>query len=125
MIQVLLLDDNPTQLKFREMLFRGAGIGCLVAHDPGEALVLLQDDLARRSIGAVVTDHFMPGMSGAEFVRRLRTINGDLPVIVLSGLPAAAREYEGLRVTFRQKPCEPEDLLALVIRASGNGADGR
>jgi len=124
MTQVLLLDDNPAQLRFRELLFRGAGIECLVAQDPVEALTLLENDLPHHSIGAVVTDHTMPRMRGPEFVGRLRAIDAGLPVIVLSGLPEAAQEYHGLEVTFRQKPCEPEDLTALVIRAMGNGAEG-
>lgn len=118
MTQVFLLDDNPEQLKFRAMMFNGAGIESVVAHDPVEALAILENDEARRSIGAVITDHTMPGMRGPEFVGRLRAIDANLPVIVLSGLPGAAREYEGLKVTFRYKPCEPEDLLALVLRAS-------
>ena len=125
MTQVLLLDDNPAQLRFRELLFRGAGFECLAAREPGEALLMLENDLDRPAIGAVITDHTMPGMRGPEFVGRLRAIHASLPVIVLSGLPGAASEYHGLQVTFRQKPCEPEDLLSLVVRALGNRAPGQ
>lgn len=117
MAQVLLLDDNPAQLMVRELLFRRAKIACCVAAHPGDALELLRNDLNESTIGAVITDHLMPGMSGVEFVRRLRAINRNLPVIVLSGLPDAEEEYHGLEVAFRLKPCEPEDLLSLVIRA--------
>jgi DNA-binding response OmpR family regulator len=56
----------------------------------------------------------MPGMDGAEFVRELRTFNDELPVIVISGLAEAEQEYADLAITFRTKPCEPEDLIALV-----------
>jgi DNA-binding NtrC family response regulator len=122
MARVLLLDDNPAQLKFRELLFREAGIECIVADDSREALSLLENDVQRLTVGAVLTDHTMPRMSGPEFVGRLRAIDAALPVIVLSGQPGVAREYDGLQVTFRQKPCEPEDLLNLVARALGNDA---
>jgi len=124
MTRVLLLDDNPAQLKFRALLFDRAGIECLVAHHPTEALTMLEDDAPHRSIGAVISDHTMPGMRGPEFVGRLRAIDAGLPVIVLSGLPGAAPEYDGLQVTFRQKPCEPEDLLALVVGAMGRASGG-
>lgn len=117
MAQVLLLDDNPAQLMVRELLFRRAQIACCVAANPGDALALLQSDLNEATIGAVITDHLMPGMSGVEFVRRLRAINRNLPVIVLSGLPDAEEEYDGLQVVFRLKPCEPDELLSLVTRA--------
>jgi DNA-binding response OmpR family regulator len=62
----------------------------------------------------------MPDMDGVEFVRELRTFNREVPVIVISGLPDADSEYAGLDVIFRNKPCEPEDLISLV-RTALNG----
>lgn len=114
MAQVLLLDDNSAQLFLRELLFRRAEIDCCVAANAGDALALLRSDLMESTIGAVITDHLMPGMSGAEFVRQLRAFNPAIPVIVVSGLPDAHEEYRDLRVTFRLKPCDPDDLIALV-----------
>ena len=34
--------------------------------------------------------------------------------VPISGLPDADAEYVGLNVIFRVKPCDPEDLIALV-----------
>jgi DNA-binding response OmpR family regulator len=59
----------------------------------------------------------MPDMDGSDFVRRLRSFNQEVPVIVISGLPDAETEYAGLNVIFRVKPCDPEDLIALVRTA--------
>jgi CheY-like chemotaxis protein len=112
--QILLLDDNAAQLTMREMVLRRAAIECHVATSGQSALALLRSSQAQDKIGAVVTDHLMPGMDGAEFVRQLRSFNQEIPVIVISGLPDADREYQGLNVIFRLKPCEPEDLIALV-----------
>jgi DNA-binding NtrC family response regulator len=117
MAQVLLLDDNAAQLQLRELLFRRAQIACCVSASPGDALALLRSDLHEGAIGAVITDHLMPGMSGVEFVRQLRSFNPFIPVIVTSGLPDAHEEYTDLRVTFRLKPCDPDDLIALVNAA--------
>ena len=117
MSQVLLLDDNSAQLYLRELLFRRAKIECCLAANAGDALALLRSDLGEATIGAVITDHLMPGMSGLEFVRQLRVFNPQIPVIVVSGLPDAWEEYKGLRVAFRSKPCEPDDLIALVTAA--------
>ena len=114
MRQVLLLDDNPSQLTIREMVLRKAHIECHVATNANGALALLRSDPGREKIGAVITDHLMPGMDGVEFVKQLRAFNEDIPVIVISGLPDADQEYEGLNVIFRLKPCEPEDLIALI-----------
>jgi CheY-like chemotaxis protein len=114
MKQVLLLDDNPIQLTVRELVLRKAAIEAHVATTGHAALALLRSDAGRQKIGAVITDHLMPGMDGVEFVRQLRSFNSELPVIVISGLPDADQDYKGLNVVFRMKPCEPEDLIELV-----------
>jgi DNA-binding response OmpR family regulator len=59
----------------------------------------------------------MPDMDGTEFVRQVRAFNKEVPIIVISGLPDADSEYAGLNVIFRVKPCDPEDLIALVKSA--------
>ena len=114
MRQVLLLDDNPAQLTIRELVLRKAQIDCHVATNASGALALLRSDPGREKIGAVITDHLMPGMDGVEFVKQLRSFNPGIPVIVISGLPDADQEYQGLNVIFRLKPCEPDDLINLV-----------
>jgi DNA-binding response OmpR family regulator len=65
-------------------------------------------------VGLVITDHLMPGCSGSELVRQLRSFNPTLPVIVLSGLPEAEPEYQGFNVLFRAKPFPPGQLIELV-----------
>ena len=117
MKQVLLLDDNIAQLTVRELVLRRAEIESHVATNAGSALALLRSEPGREKIGAVITDHLMPDMDGLEFVRQLRSFNPDVPVIVISGLPDVEEEYAGLNVTFRVKPCDPEDLIALVRTA--------
>lgn len=113
MAQVLLIDDNVAQLRVREMVLRGAGVEVSVATTAESALALLRSDTGLQ-IGAIVTDHIMPGASGADFVRELRKVNPDIPVIVISGASEAAEEYDGLDVAFRMKPCDPEELIRLV-----------
>jgi DNA-binding NtrC family response regulator len=117
MKQVLLLDDNPVQLAVRELVLRKAAIETHIATNAPSALALLRSDIGRQKIGVVVTDHIMPHMDGLEFVKQLRSFHPDMPIIVISGLPDADQEYNGLNVIFRLKPCDPEDLISLVRTA--------
>jgi CheY-like chemotaxis protein len=110
--QVLLIDDNPLQLSVREAVLRNAGFQVSIATTADSALATLR--VLRNRIGVVVTDHLMPGCSGSELVRKIRAGNDWLPVIALSGLAEAEREYEGLEVTFRLKPLLPPELIELV-----------
>jgi DNA-binding response OmpR family regulator len=110
--EVLLVDDNPLQLKVREAVLQKAGFRVCVATTATDALALLRA-LADR-VGVVVTDHVMPQCSGSELVRAIRAENNWLPIVVLSGLPEAFGEYEGLDVVFRAKPFPPSELIELV-----------
>jgi len=117
---VLLIDDNPVQLRAREAVLRNAGFETHIATTQETALALLGSEVAG-GVGAIITDHIMPGSSGAEFVRALRAVKPGVPVIVITGLAEAESDYRGAGVTFRQKPCPPEELIALV-RTSVSGA---
>ena len=114
---VLLVDDNPIQLSARQMVLSHAGLEVQVATSAESALALLRSLSQSRNIGVVVTDHIMPQATGSEFVRMLRDVNPEVPVIVISGMPDAQQEYEGMNVLFRQKPCPPPELIELVQSA--------
>jgi len=119
MKQALLLDDNIAQLTVRELVLRKGEIESHVATNGQSALALLSSEAGKAKIGVVITDHLMRDMDGVEFVHQLRIFNPDIPVVVISGLPDADAEYAGLNVIFRVKPCDPEDLIALVRSALG------
>ncbi len=65
-------------------------------------------------IGLIITDHIMPEMNGATFVKELRRTDAQMPVMVISGLEEAEQEYAGMNVLFLLKPLPPDHLLANV-----------
>jgi two-component system cell cycle sensor histidine kinase/response regulator CckA len=83
--------------------------------------------LARAASGAlgvdvVLTDVVMPGMSGPELMRRLRTYYPTMPVIYMSGYAeeATARlEIDPRTLDLLHKPFAPQDLLKRVEAALG------
>lgn len=119
MATVLLVDDSPTQLRLREAVLCDAGIEVATASTGDEALEYLRNSVSLR---LVITDHVMPGRSGAAFVRELRNRNSSMPVMVITGLPEAEDEYAGLNITFLEKPCAPEELIRKVRAALAEAA---
>jgi CheY-like chemotaxis protein len=113
---VLLVDDSPAQLTTRKLVLTQAGLTVHIATTAESALALLRSP-AGQEVGAIVSDHIMPQVSGAEFVRELRKVVPQIPVIIVSGLAEAEEEYAGLNVTFREKPCPPPELIRLVKSA--------
>jgi len=113
MPEILLIDDDATQLRLREAVLREAGFTVVTAETAHQALKLLGNSALSNGLGLIITDHVMPGPSGAAFARELRRFSG-VPVIVVSGMPEAEEEYEGLDVRFLAKPCLPEELIRQV-----------
>jgi len=113
---ILLIDDNAVQAATRQTILKRAGYFVIAVLNPLRALEQIQNHEFPAEIKLVITDHLMPGMMGAEFVRELRKTNPTLPVLVISGLEEAEEEYQGLDVLFRMKPLLPDNLLASVHR---------
>ena len=109
---VLLLDDNAIQAATRQTILRRSGYFAFAALNVKRALEQFQNDEFPAEIRAVITDHIMPGMSGADFVRELRKTHPRMPVMVISGLEEAQAEYAGMNVEFLVKPVPPEKLLS-------------
>ena len=65
---ILLLDDDLTTLTVLQRALAGAGFDVCSSSDPKQALSVVA---ANDAIAVVVTDLYMPHMSGLEFVEAL------------------------------------------------------
>jgi len=117
--RILLVDDNHIQSATRRAILEGCGRDVNIAQQGQQALEVLDQPDATQGIGLIITDHLMPVMSGPEFVAEVRRRGITLPVIVLSGLPDAESNYQGLDVIFRLKPFDPDSLIRLVQELLG------
>jgi PAS domain S-box-containing protein len=94
---VMILDDDPGSLKLVELLLKDIGCRAVCQRD-GEAALMqaLVDPPA-----VIVLDLLMPGMSGFEFLDRLRTLpaGNNIPVIVWTVKDLNESEREQLRVS--------------------------
>ena len=111
---LLLIDDDPVQLSTREAVLRHAGFAVSIATTAEGALAVMKSEPLASSLRLIITDHVMPGATGAQFVRALRAVNSTVPVIVVSGMPEIESEYQGLNVRFLPKPCFPQHLIERV-----------
>lgn len=66
----------------------------------------------------IVTDVRMPGMSGIEALRRIRTVAPDIPVVVVTGFGSdhTHTEARSLGAAVLDKPFDVDDLLGLIDR---------
>ena len=113
---ILLIDDNAVQAATRQTILKRAGYFVIAALSPERALGQFRQNEFPGEINLIITDHIMPAMTGAEFVRHLRTFAPTIPVLVISGMEEAELEYKDMNVQFRLKPLPPDNLLACVHR---------
>lgn len=114
MANILLIDDDAAQVATRQMVLANAGHHVLVATNGRTAAGLLRSGSGNAEVQLVITDHFMPGVSGPDLVRNLWQLKPNVPIIVLSGASEAQDEYTDMGVTFREKPIAPQELIELV-----------
>ena len=125
MAHLLLIDDDPVQLGVREAVLRRAGFTVSIATTAEGAMAVMRSQPLADNLRVIITDHIMPGATGAEFVRALRLVNPVVPVIVVSGLPEIDTEYQGLNVRFLSKPCPPQVMIDTVKQCIAQADDTR
>ena len=115
---VLFVDDEPAILRMAERMLASIGYRAVVSGSGGKALTTFKENPS--SFDLVITDHVMPGMTGAELTAKLIEIRPDIPVVMCTGFtdrfsPDKAREI-GIR-EFVMKPMEKKDLAVAIERA--------
>jgi CheY-like chemotaxis protein len=109
---ILLIEDEPQVQAVTTRILRAFGYSVITAHNERSALA--QAELYGPSIGLVVSDLVLPGVSGKDLVRRLRHPCEHAQVLYISGY---SPEHVGaLRdgALFLRKPFSAQELLALV-----------
>jgi CheY-like chemotaxis protein len=81
--RLLYIDDDESLLSLIKRLLSRRGFRVEVYAVGSDALAALRADPA--GFDLVVTDYNMPGMSGLDVARVIRTIRADLPVALASG----------------------------------------
>ena len=82
-IRVLHIDDDPMPLALFKRYFERNACQVTDYTDPRAALEALRKDPS--AFDLVLTDYNMPDLSGLDVARKVREIDANLPVVVLSG----------------------------------------
>lgn len=94
MIKVLILDDDPMVAEFNKRYLEELDGFTLVdlVHTP----VAAQDVLQKKEVDLLLLDNFMPGKTGLELLRNLRTAQSRLDVIFIT----AASDAQTIRTAL-------------------------
>jgi len=112
---ILIVDDNRDGLVVRRSLLEEVGYDVKIALSGEEGLKLFE---AHR-FDVVVTDYKMPRMDGIELIRRIRAVNANARVVLLSGFvdPLGLNEdNNGADIVIAKSSHEPQQLVRAVKR---------
>ncbi len=112
---VLVVDDEVAIANAAREVLEANGYRVLLANNATEALVLYTEH--SQEVALILTDIMMPVMNGVLFLRTLRKINPDVPVIASTGLCNQAQldTLKSLGVdTVLHKPYNSNTLLRTI-----------
>lgn len=115
MTRVLIVEDSPTQAERLQLILSSEGFEAEVTSDGDSALRAL----ARASFDMVISDIIMPGQSGYDLCRRIKSDPQlrNIPVILLTTRKDPIDIIRGLECgadNFYTKPYDPERLIERI-----------
>jgi len=117
---VMVVDDKEMMRDSVGSTLRRAGFDVVAANGGQEALKLAAD----RRPDAMVTDLKMPGMTGIDLLEKIRELDDELPVILMTAFGAIETAVQAIRLgafDYITKPFEGDELVIAVKRAIRHG----
>jgi DNA-binding NtrC family response regulator len=114
---VLVVDDEKNMRLSLQTVLKDEGYAARTVESAEAALELL----AREEFFMVLTDARLGGMSGYEFLKKIRAQKPDLPALMLTAYATPKLAVEAIKagaIDYLAKPFEPEELLHAVARCA-------
>ena len=112
-LRILLVDDEPLVRSGLAEMLRDAGHDIVEVESAREALSLIDECAA---FDLILTDHLMPGLTGAMLAQKLQATHPDLPLVLITGYVGTANEIPEGVITV-QKPIRQGHLLQVLDQA--------
>ena len=115
---LVIIDDDIDLLELLSSFFRQRGYNVFSYEDARNALLDIETKKIKADV--VISDLKLPVMSGLEFIKRIRSFNSVLPIILMTAegsLELAVEAIEAGAYDFVLKPLHVPQLLISVQRA--------
>ena len=109
-LRILVVDDDRRMAKTLVDILRVKGYEAEAAHSGPEAI----EKVEKGHFGCVLTDIKMPGISGVELYRAIKTVRPDLPVVLMTAYSTDRLVKEGLEEGAIAALTKPLNINALL-----------
>src|SRR6266516_3515608 len=110
-------DDEQVRENLAELIRETKGFECTGTYASGEQAL---ESLPRRRVDVVLMDVNLPGMSGVECVRRLKSVLPDVPVVILARLPQDDLQQAARPLAHRGR----DEVLQVIVPNTPIRGDG-
>lgn len=113
-MKIAIIDDEQDMRQSISQWLALSGFETETFASAGDALKGLSADYP----GIIVTDIKMPGMDGMQFLRKVKGIDSNLPVIMITGHGDVPMAVEAMRIgafDFLEKPFNPICKSFLIV----------
>jgi UDP-3-O-[3-hydroxymyristoyl] N-acetylglucosamine deacetylase len=124
MTKVLIIDDEKSILESLSSVLREEGFDVRTAKDGREGLALFQEVKPR----IVLLDVWMPEMDGLEVLSRVKELDPEAVVVVISGHGTISTAVEAVKmgaIDFLEKPLSIEKVLDVIERGVAGKTNGK
>jgi len=115
---VMLVEDEPDLLATTKSMLETSGYEVHAFDSPDEAIRHVKDEGCKACV-LVVSDVRMPGMSGFELVRRIKEIQPETKVVLMSSFIIHRDEFKKVMPSlqiddFVSKPFTKDDIIEAI-----------
>ncbi len=114
--RVLLLDDEESLIKWLSYALEQKGYNVFATTEPEHALKRIKEE----KFDCVISDIKMPQIDGFEFLRRIRKIYPDVPVIFITAYGSMESAINAIRDKASDYILKPFAIDELVLRLKAN-----
>jgi putative nucleotidyltransferase with HDIG domain len=114
---VVVVEDDPAMREYLDEALTASGCVCNLFPDGASALSYLASVESPPDL--VLSDINMPGLSGMDLLRTVRTVTPDLPFILISGLCELSTALDAMAAgasDYLLKPARQQDVVRLVAK---------
>ena len=116
-ISLLVVDDEAANVESLKKIFEREGFDVMAATSGLKAL----DACRRHEVHVVLSDLMMPGMSGIELVKALKTVVPEAEVVLMTAFGTVEKAVEAMRAgayDFVEKPLKRMQIVKTVRKAA-------
>lgn len=115
-VKILVIDDDPSIRNMLEIVLKKTGYDVTCTESGKSAL----EKLKKETFELIISDIKMPDITGIDLLKKIKTINPEIPVILITAFASANDAVEAMKLgaeDYVTKPFNLDELRIIIHRA--------